>query len=223
MEQFTQKLPGHLWLWLAAWQLMDGSRLGKMIWNYIEAVPSFRLDEKCHFYSFFISQWSTQFNRCPHPLKILPRNFQSQDNGSLCRQCRCHRSKSFPRTCRWSGDDLQNLRKPGSIQGNLGFAVPPATSSRKKKQLITNCRGEMMRDTRYHVIQKLSLQSGPHDYVTSLANWRPEDCMQTDAHGFNADTAVEALEKEFPYWTECSAMRQMEQFSCPRWGPHCYC
>ena len=38
-------------------------------------------------------------------------------------------------------------------------------------------------------------------------------CKQ--ANGFNADTAVEALEKEFPYWTECSAMRQMEAILMP--------
>jgi hypothetical protein len=133
MEQFTQKLPGHLWLWLLGnWWMACWVKWSETTLRQCMAVPSFRLDEKCHF-SYHFSYHSDQANStAAHSPKILPRHFQSQDNGTLCRQCRCHRSKSFPRTCRWSGDDLQNLRKPGSIQGNLGFAVPPAKSSRKK-------------------------------------------------------------------------------------------
>ena len=164
---------------------MDGM-LGKMIWNdplrQCMAVPSFRLDEKCHF-SYHVSDITVINPIQPLPKKtqkkILPRNFQSQDNGTLGRQCRCHRSKSFPGTCRWSGDDLQNLRKPRIHPRKPGLRSTSCEKLQDKKRLITNCRGEMMRDTKYDVIQKLSLQSGPHDYVTSLANWRPEDCMQT--------------------------------------------
>jgi hypothetical protein len=166
---------------VAAWQLMDGM-LGKMIWNYIEAVhgsaifPTWR--EVSFFISFFISQWSSQFNRCPQPkdfAQTLPVSGQ-WDPLPAMPLSQEQIFSTHVSLIRWWPSKPEKTRihprKPG-------LRSTSCEKLQEKKRLITNCRGEMMRDTKYDVIQKLSLQYGPHDYVTSLANWRPEDCMQT--------------------------------------------
>ena len=166
---------------VAAWQLMDGM-LGKMIWNYIEAVPW-----QCHlsdltrsviFHIIFhitvikpIQPLPTAQRFCPDtsslrtwdPLPAMPLS-QEQIFSTHVSLIRWWPSK--PEKTRI------HPRKPG-------LRSTSCEKLQEKKRLVTNCRGEMMRDTKYDVIQKLSLQYGPHDYVTSLANWRPEDCMQT--------------------------------------------